>query len=164
MPKIISFDDEYYHGTVMNKTDLITQLNIGDDLFQAIWFTTDEYIAEKYADNKFDDEINQYKVILLLTVKANNIASFTYEEVVELLEKLKLEDFRETITFLKKKKYKGWQVPGSIDLDLYNDMCVFYENLIKVKGISFFINDDWTPYFDLQKAKKFIENSNKVNY
>lgn len=165
MPNITKIFGEYFHGTVMEKSEPITALTMNGE-FEAIWFTEEEEIAKEFVEYRVGgEEIKEYyKVILSLEVKANKIIHLTYEETKNLNEKLEVDDFRENIPFLKKKKYNGWIIPGSIGYHKYEDMCVFYEKLIQVKGISFFIDDDWTEYFDLQKAQEFMDNITKVDF
>lgn len=47
---------------------------------------------------------------------------------------------------------------GSIGRSLYNDFAIFYDDLINIKDVKFFINDEWTEYMSLEKAEFFLES------
>lgn len=153
----IKMNGEYYHGTILQEKELITELKIGYSDFDAIWVTDNEDIAEKFAEDKqYDDDeiIAVYKVI----INSNKIADIDFATSKQLINKYELDDFRDIIDILKSKGYNGWKTPGSIGRNLYNDFAIFYEDLINLKDVKFFINNDWTEYMSLPNAKIFLES------
>jgi len=156
IPKI-RMNGEYYHGTILQDNEIITNLHLGYSDFDAIWVTDDENIAEEFAeDKKYDktDIIVVYKVI----INTSKIADIDYEMSKDLIEKYELDDFRDIIEILKNKGYNGWKTSGSIGRTLYNDFALFYENLITIKEIKLFINNDWTEYMPLSTASNLLES------
>ena len=162
---ITSFNGEYYHGTVMDRNVFFNELKMINSEWEAIWFSEEEEVAREFTNDREDGmENGELTVIFLLEVKAKKIIDLSYEETQQLGDEYGFYDFRESISFLR-KKYNGWIVPGSIGYVRYRDMCVFDPKFIKVKGISFKESEDeWTPYMDILKAKAYVDNSNRVNY
>jgi hypothetical protein len=153
----IKMNGVYYHGTIIQDNELITELTMGYSDFDAIWVTDNEKIAEEFAkDKQYDD--NEIVVVYKVIVKSNKIADIDYSTSNQLIDKYELDDFRDIIEILKSKGYNGWKTPGSIGRNLYNDFAIFYKDLINIKDVKFFINNQWTEYMSLPNAEKFLES------
>jgi hypothetical protein len=64
----------------------------------------------------------------------------------------------ESVNYIPKIRINGWKTSGSIGRTLYNDFALFYENLITIKEIKLFINNDWTEYMPLSTASNLLES------
>ena len=148
----------YYHGFyVEDDSGLFDELNTGCSDYDAVWVTEEETIADEFTDyNSYSD--NSIKVVYQVQVKSTGIADIDYQISREILDSWGLSDFRESIEILKRKGFKGWITPGSIDLHMYDDIALFYpDEQTKIVSVKLFMNDDWTDYMDLDKAQEIID-------
>jgi len=160
----------FYHGTSISKNDeLPNLLSLDYSDYEAIWFTSDEMIAQQYADrwNDFEDEDYNF-VVFELKINTSKIANLqNYEFVQFLLQKFDLEDARDLIPILKEKGFNGWEVTGSIGQEIYDDYCIFYEDLINIIGVSIYDKtiNDWTDFMSIEKAQeKYFLNEHKISF
>jgi hypothetical protein len=151
----IKIDDIFYHGTTTQRDGLFDYLSTNESDYEAIWFTDDEYIAEKFAENKnYNDE--DITTIYKIKVKLDDIADINYALSKELKDFYELEDFRDIIPILKNENFNGWKTSGSIGYEQYDDYAIFNGNYIDILEVKFLLDNDWTDYLPLDKAKQFL--------
>ena len=150
-------DIEAYHGTyISEKSDLIEQFTTGYSDYDAVWFSTNEDIAEEFAYNsarKDSDILIIYNVIL----KLDSIAIINDNLAEEIKDFYGLFDFREAIPILVRNRYDSWEVTGSIGSKQYDDIAVFDESKIDIISAKIKINGKWTVYLPLTKIEKILE-------
>lgn len=160
--KKTKLDGEYYHGTSIGENDdLFHEFNIGHSDWDAVWFSSDEYIAEEFSENSYRDD-NEIKVVYQVNLKCNSIADIDYNQAIEIKNQWGLYDFRESIPTLKQKGFNGWKTTGSIGHSVYDDIALFNLNCVKIIGVKLLIDDNWTDYMPLSKAQDIIY-SKRVN-
>lgn len=150
----------FYHGSIVGKDDdIFTNFNIGHYDWNAIWFASDEFIAEEFASWRGDwgDNSDEIKVCYKVSIKSTSIADITYELSQRIIEKWALNDLREAIDILSNKGYNGWKTTGGIDRHIYDDYAMFNLKGVKILEIKLFIDNEWTEYMSLEYAQNIIE-------
>lgn len=162
----ITLNGIFYHGSSIQNDkydgyNLIDELSTGYSDFEAIWITDKEDIANDFSEEatRSDDDIRCVYKLKLNNVK--NIADIPYQMSKKIINEYELFDFRESIDILKDAGYNGWKTIGSIGKKTYEDFAIFYENLIYIIEVKFYINDNWTDYFNIEDATNFLKNKNK---
>lgn len=156
----IKLSGNFYHGTVLvNDDNLFYRFDSKNSDWNAIWFADDEYIAEEYSDWKggYGDGFSEIRVVYRVGVNIRSIADISYELSQEIKFEWELEDFREAIDILREKGFKGWQVPGSLGHNIYNDIAIFYPDEIKIQDVKLYLNDEWTDYMSIDEAQTKID-------
>lgn len=160
IPKI-SIDNIFFHGTTTQSDGVFLDINYDNSDWDAIWVADDENIAEEFSeDKKYDDDdiLTVYKI----KIKTKKIADIDFELSKRLSNYYELDDFRDMIDILKSKGFDGWKVNGSIGSKLYNDYAIFYSDLIEIGGVKFFIDNQWTEYFQLNDANEYLKANTKL--
>lgn len=147
----------YYHGSCMSDdSGLFNEFYVGYADWDAIWVSDDEHISEEFSEWHANDE--DVRVVYRVKVKSTGIADIDYETTQRMEEDWGLSDFRESIEILKRKGFKGWSVPGSIGMDRYDDIALFYpKEQTKILDCKLYISEDWTEYMSLDKAQEIID-------
>ena len=152
----------YYHGTSIGQDDdLFSEFKIGHSDWDAVWFSSDEYISEQFAEDSYRDD-NEIKAIYEVNLNCNSIADIGYEQSQEIVQQWGLYDFRESISTLKQKGFNGWKTTGSIGHNIYDDIALFNMYCVKIVGVKLLINDEWTDYMSLSQAQDIIDTQ-RVN-
>jgi hypothetical protein len=149
-----SIHGTYYHGTVLTDGDFISNLSTGYGDFDAIWFSSDENIANDFADNYYNKPNNEAKIIFEVEINSDDIADIDYDLSQEIMEYYGYFDFRESIDMLKQKGFDGWKTIGGIDIKKYDDIAIFDNYFFELKKAKLFINNKWTEYMDIYDIKK----------
>lgn len=161
--KKIPISGAFYHGSHLDEDlNVIKEFEFGYSDYDAIWFTDDEYIAEKFCDYNMGTGYNNIKCVYKITIEpTKNIADINRDIYEEILDFYGFYDLRESIETLKQLGYDGWRTSGSIDGHAYVDYAVFDLNLIYIQEVKFLIDDIWTDYIKIELADESIKN--KIN-
>ena len=159
-----SFEDTCYHGSYVEKDqDLFEDLNTDFTEWDAIWVTTEEYIAEEFGKNYFTaDGPKNIPIVFKLHVKMEKVAQiYSLEVWKEIQEFYNLEpDLREAIDFLQQRGFNGWSTKGGIAGTKggysYDDIAVFSGAGITLQAVKVWANGKWTDYIDFEQAQQLI--------
>lgn len=156
--KKIKLNGIYYHGTaVQAEDDLFSEFNPGYSDWDATWFSSDENIAEEFADTAGRDD-SETTAIYRVKLQCAPVADIDYEQTKRMIEDWELNDFREVVSILTQKGFRGWKTTGSIGSLLYDDIAIFNTNCVHIQDIKLFLNGQWTEYMSLDQAQEFVNS------
>lgn len=160
----LTLDGYFYHGTVLRKDEeLIEKLETGYSDYDAIWVSSEEDVADDFSD-QFGVEEGEIRCIYKIKLdNVENVVKLTYEQTQDIMEEYGLFDFRESIDILKNMGYKGWLTIGTIDEKIYDDYAIFYEDLIYIEEVKFYINEQWTDFMKINDAIEFLKTKIRKN-
>jgi len=128
---ITSVSGTFYHGTSFDKDEEpFDSFSIDMSDYPAVWVTDDEEIAKEFASNR-----EGIPVLYTINFNSNKMAQIDYSLFEDLKDYLGFFDLRESIEWLRNLGFEGWVTQGSVGTDLYNDIAIFYEDMIEIKSI-----------------------------
>lgn len=150
--------NDFYHGSVINESfdyKLIEYLDPQYSDFEASWITDDEYIAQQFSLEWYGEQ--ELPVVYKLDVSLNNVAKINMDKYDELVDYYyRGDDLREYIPLLKDMGFDGWETKGSIGMDQYTDIAVFYSEDVEIYECSLYLNNRWTDYYNIDKVQQEI--------
>lgn len=153
----IKLNGEFFHGTIIEKGESIfEEFQEGYSDWNAVWFSEDENISREFSEDKNWGDENFINILYKVQINAKKIADISYELSEKISNYFDLDDFRDIIPELIKKKFQGWCVPGSIDTHKYNDYAIFDLSTIEIIGVSFKDGDNWTDYISIRDANRIL--------
>jgi len=136
--------------------DSFTDLTTKKSGYDAIWFSDDENIAREFSQ----DFSSGICIVFRLNIKrVCRIANFMdYNLALDIKDKYGLDDFRDIIPILLNMGYNGWRTTGSIGYNIYDDYCVFHDDIIEVTDFSYSVKeDDWSDYIPINELDETLE-------
>jgi len=147
-PGAIKYKGMCFHGTTMDlDSGVFTNLQEDD----ALWVTSDEYMAEEFAF--LFKGSNALHAVFEIYIDLQNAA--------ELIKSPKLDSFlhihacldvRDCIPIFKTMGFDGWYTLGSLGTLVYDDIAIFGGSY-QVKAVKYYDEaiDDWTEYMSISK-------------